>query len=485
MDLRITPQTTLATILAQIAAETTQLGKIQQQAATGKKVLTPSDDPDSIGSLLANKAQDSRLDAYLNNIHASQASLNVSTSALQDAGSILTQARTLALQGAQSTEDAQSRGALAEQIDRLLGRLLDFANTQQAGRYLFAGQASQTKPFVVTTDSAGNAIGISYVGAGSHNAVPITPDQTVPTLYSGAQIFQARQRGPSTITGSTGAAPGAGTDNSVGAVTLQVRHTLTTYASGSGIQPGASSATGDTILGPAGAHRLNIVDTSGTGAAGTISLDGGPPIAFTSADTNLAITGPGGAQVFVDASAITAGFNGTVDITADGTLSVDGGASTIPIDFSANQAVTDSGAGAVTNIDSTNIRATGDDQIDHPGTYDAFQTLMALRDDLRNTRGLSEGDQIQSISARIGELDRIHENVLSAVGEQSASLQNLDSLESRLRDVQLTTKQLISNLEDADVSQLVVQLQANQNMLTLTLATAAKLQDQSFLDFMK
>src|SRR5439155_11953260 len=100
-------------------------------------------------------------------------------------------------------------------------------------------------------------------------------------------------------------------------------HTSTTYQAGSGVQTGSGSAAGDTVIGPAGAHQLTIVDTSGTGAAGTVSLDGGPAVAFTNADTNLKVSGPNGQVVFVDTTAITANFNGTVNITANGTVSVD------------------------------------------------------------------------------------------------------------------------------------------------------------------
>lgn len=484
MDLRITPQTTLANVLAQLGRQTNLLGKLQQQAATGKRLLTPSDDPVRLGVLLATKGNDGRLDSYLATIADSRSSLNVSVAAMLDAGSILTQARTIAVEAGQSTENAESRAAMANQVDRLIERIIEAANTQHAGQYLFAGADSRTRPFVTQVDNQGT-MSVTYAGADLRNAAPISRQQLVATLYSGAEVFQQRERGPTVITGATGAAAGTGTDNAVTQGTLLVAHTATTFAAGSGVQAGTSSAAGDTILGPAGAHTLTIVDASGTGAFGTVALDGGPAVAFTNADNNLKVIGPHGEVVYVDTTAIVAGFNGTVDVAADGTLSVDGGASSVAIDFSANQTLTDSVTGAVTNIDSSNIRATGTDHIDYRGTYDVFQILIALRDDLRNTRGLSETDQLAGITQRIEELDRVHRGVLDAVGEQSASLENLDRVDLHLRDVQLTAKQLISDIEDADISQIIVQLQSNENALQLTLAIAARLQEQTLLDFLR
>ena len=227
-----------------------------------------------------------------------------------------------------------------------------------------------------------------------------------------------------------------------------------------------------------------IDDTSGTGASGTISLDDGPAVAFTNTDTNLEITGPTGGVVYVNASAITPGFNGNVSITSNGTLSVDGGQSTVPIDFSANQIVTNSATGAVTNINSTNITQTGTDQINYPGTYDAFQILMAIRDDLQNPQ-LSEAQLAQSLSASIGELQRVQGSVQTIVGKQSSDLSNLQAFQNQMQDLQLGTQENIGNFQGADMTQVILQLQAQQNQLQATLLTASNLLDQSLVSFLK
>jgi hypothetical protein len=173
-----------------------------------------------------------------------------------------------------------------------------------------------------------------------------------------------------------------------------------------------------------------------------------------------------------------------VAIAADGTLSVDGGASEAAIDFSGNQVVTHSSTGAVTNVNSTSIRRTGSNELDYTGTYDAFQILIAFRDDLRNTRGLNPTAQAESISRRIAELERVRGGILGAVGEQSVGLENLEALELRISDVQLELQKLNSERESADLSEVVLGLQAQQNLLQLTFASAARLLDQTLLDFL-
>jgi len=85
----------------------------------------------------------------------------------------------------------------------------------------------------------------------------------------------------------------------------------------------------------------------------------------------------------------------------------------------------------------------------------------------------------------LSELNRVHEGILNVVGQQSADLQNLQSLGNQLSQVKLNTQQRITDLQGADVAQVVVGLQSQQNLLQLTLASTARVFDQSLLNFLQ
>lgn len=480
MELRITPQVIVSNAIANAQQQTDQLAILQQQASTGNRILQPSDDPLGEMQLLSSQVQSNRLDTYHQNIADAQAKLNNSVSTLTQAAQLLSQAKQLALQGSSTTNTPEAYQALATQVDSILNGVLQLANTQQNGQYLYGGIASQTKPFALNAQGQ-----VVYSGSSQSFSEPIGQGQQVQTLYAGNQVFQSLQRGPTVFTGTTGAAAGTGTDSATGQGTLLVAHTSTVYAPGSGVQPGTSSVNGDTILGPAGAHTLTLVDTSGTGTAGTVQLDNGPLVNFTSANTNLQVQGPNGEIVYLNTSAITAGFSGSVSITANGTMSVDSGLSSTPINFSGNQVVANSQTGAVTNINSTNIRQTGSDTLQYSGASDVFQILTTLRDTLRNATGLSSSDQANAVSQTLDELDRLHSSVLSVVGQQSASLQNLQAVDQHMQAVQLQTQQQISNVQGVDLSQVVIGLQAQQNLLQATLYSASRIISLSLLDFLR
>jgi flagellar hook-associated protein 3 len=479
MNLRISLQSLVNTSIGYEQQQTSAIAKLQEQASSGNRILTPDDDPLGAVAVINYTSQITNYDTDLANINTATANLNVSVSTLQDANNIITQARQLAIEATNSGNDSNSLGALADQADALLKQFITDANAQNNGQYVFGGTRSNTVPFV--TDAAGN---VTYVGGAQRAGVPVGPAQTVDTFYAGSEVFRPPQGAATVYTGTTGAQPGTGVDTATGQGTLVVTHTATTYGGGSGVAASATgSAAGDTVIGPAGANTLTVVDTSGNGTSGTVSLNGGPAVAFTNSDQNLKVTGPNGEVVYLDTTNVTAGFNGSVPITADGTLSVPGGQA-VPIDFSSNQVVTGTD-GTVTNVNSTNIRQAGKDTVTYGGTLDAFQVLAGLRDDLRNSRNLGSPAQLQSISNRLGELTQVSHNILRIAGEQSATLQNLNGLQAHVQDVQLQTKQLSGDVQSADIASVVTQLQAQQNLLQATLEVTAQMFSQSLLNFIK
>lgn len=482
--MRVTPEALTQQAIYNVQVHEQQLALYQQQETTGNKVNQPSDDPLGMMMILSSQTQDNQLGTYLTNIQTNTTTLNSSVSTLQSASSIMQQAHVIATEGTSGANTPTSFSTLASQVNGLLNSLVSLANTQNEGQYVYGGTATGKAPFQVVRDSQGNVQSVTYVGNSESTQSPINSNQTVPITWDGSTIFQPQSRGATDYTGSTGAAAGPGTDSATGEGTLTVTHTTTSYDGASGVQPGASSASADTILGPDGANTLTITDTSGTGASGTVSLNGGPPVDWTNADQNLQVIGPKGEAVYINTSNIAAGFNGTVNITANGTLSVDGGASQVPIDFSGNQVVTNSQTGAVTNVNSTNIRQTGTDQLNYTGTDDAFQVLIALRNNLENVNGLSSADQAQELSGSLAEIDRVQNGILDAIGTQSADLQNMQALQTRLQQLQLDGQTETTNLQGADIASVAINLQSQQSLLQLALQSSALISNQNILDYL-
>ncbi|MBS0203084.1 MAG: flagellar hook-associated protein FlgL [Planctomycetes bacterium] len=485
--MRVTTQSQYQQSLLNIQQTYAKVSTLQQQISSGKRLQLPSDGPTAMAQVLQNNLLDARFTNDMGMIQDASAKLQTGVDTLTQVQDLLTNVKNLALQANNVTTSSTANATLAKQVNTALAQLMDLANqTLPDGSRLYGGTASNAAPFSVTsTDATGQPTSIGYHGSQQNSVVIISQTVTATTLLSGQDVFQTRSRGTTSYTGTTGVAAGTGTDSATGDGTLTVNHLLTTYSGASGVAAGTSSPSGDTVIGPSGANSLVINDTSGTGASGTVSLNGGPAISFTNLDTDLKVTGPNGEVVYLNTTAIAPGFSGNVPMTATGTVSTDGNATSVPIDFSGNQVVLNGTTGAMTNIDSTNIRQAGTAQVHYQGTSDLFQSLIVLRDTIANTQGLSAADRSAALNQQIGDLDRASSSIGNVIGSQSVQAQSLASLKDHLTSLQLNLSQSTDNLQATDTASAVVDLQKQMNLYQASLQIAAQINSLTLINFLK
>jgi flagellar hook-associated protein 3 len=481
--MRITPEFQSQTTLLNIQNLYAKLNQLQSQISTGNRLSAVSDDPLSAVQIQTNNATLSQYTTTLNNIQTATNTIQTGVDVLTQTQTLLSSVMSLAKTANSAVNQPAANSAIAGQVNAALNQLLSLANTQLSnGTYIFGGAANTKPPFVVSsTNGTGQPGVITYQGSQLNSQAIIAPNQSVSTLIAGNQVFQPTVGGPTSYFGNTGATAGTGVDTASGVGTLIVQHTLTTYAGGSGISPGASSAN-DTVIGPSGANNLTVT-ISADGKSGTVSLNGGSPVSFDNTQTDLKVTGPSGEVLSLDTTGITAGFQGNVAVEGDGSLSVDGGLTSVPIDFSANQIITDGNTGAVTNVNSTNIRIAGNAQLQYPGPTDLFQSLIALRDTINNTQGLNFTDRQTAINEQISNLEKINASIATPLGNQSSQAQFLSNLNTHTTNLQLKLQEANSSLKSTDMAAALVDLQTQQNLYQASLQVAAKIDNLSLANF--
>jgi flagellar hook-associated protein 3 FlgL len=156
--MRITEGIIASTILNNLQLGQSRLEKLQQQASSGYKLSTPGDDPVSAQQVLQLKGLMQATEQYSRNITIGNAWLEQSDSSMADMGNVVTRARELAVQMANGTYSAQDRVIAASELKQLKNELIQLANTQVAGKYIFGGFVSDKPPF----DTASGA----YIGTG-------------------------------------------------------------------------------------------------------------------------------------------------------------------------------------------------------------------------------------------------------------------------------------------------------------------------------
>jgi len=492
MTLRVTQNTFFLRTVAEIRRSYSRLYESQARAAAGTRLLRPSDDPAAAARALALKSDEARLEQFRDNASHARTLVDTAAAELQSLSALVAQARERVVAASNGTVSQLDRRVLAEEIDQLLAQAVGIANSRLGDRYLFAGGRTSSPPFVAEANSGdGSTAGVRYEGTSDVLRVGVAPALSFGINLPGSRIFQPVARGRTLFETETGAVPGTGTDSGIGTATLLVTHGATTLGDGalpgggdtaSGLRPGASSAALDTVI---GSHSLALV-VDGSGSAGTVSLDGGPAIAFTSADTDLEVAdATGGTVIRLDLSALTPSFTGTVSVSATGFLSTDGGATSVAIDFSSNQTVVDSRTGRTTNVDSSAVFRAGEAVVTYTGTSGLFETLIGIRDDLRNDRGASVESQTASLGRRLADLDRVHQSVLEALSDLGGRSAGLELVQTRLDDLKLGVADRLSETAGLDLPTAVAELQRHEEALELALQVGARLDRPTLFDFLR
>ena len=108
----------------------TQLFRTQQQLSTGKRMITPADDPTGSAQLLGLSESAAVTEQYQRNIQHLQSRLELEDSVLASVGDNLQRARELAVQALNDTNSAEDRVAIAREVRQITDQVLAVANSK-------------------------------------------------------------------------------------------------------------------------------------------------------------------------------------------------------------------------------------------------------------------------------------------------------------------------------------------------------------------
>jgi flagellar hook-associated protein 3 FlgL len=127
--------------LANIDALQNRINKTQAQLTSGVRISRPSDDPTAVGDVLHLQSDIGMVTQVTANLNNVKSQVDSASQIVQNAVSLLDQARTLAAQGASTTLSPTERSTLAAQVEQILNALVDDSRATFAGQYLFSGDS--------------------------------------------------------------------------------------------------------------------------------------------------------------------------------------------------------------------------------------------------------------------------------------------------------------------------------------------------------
>lgn len=278
--MRISSRQMYETGVAGLQLNQQSLFRLQNQLSTGRKVLTPADDPVAAAQALVVTQSQGRVEQFSENQGYAKSALGGLDAQLSSLADLIQNVRERALQGGNGTYSDAQRGFIASELVARFDELMGIANADDGtGQFLFSGFQGNVRPFSMsgnTPTAPALAAPVAYAGDEGKRLIQVSESRQMPVNVSGADLFMSIAAGNGDFLASVG---GNGGGINQGTGVIDVGSVTNPSAWRAGLNTNGSYE----IVFSAGGAQYSIYDDSSNLLSG--------PSAFT---PGQAITLPGG-----------------------------------------------------------------------------------------------------------------------------------------------------------------------------------------------
>ena len=419
--------------VSSINRQTAALLHLQQQVSSGRRILTPSEDPVAAARALEVTQSSNVVAQFAQNQTYATSALGLEEAQLTSVGEVLGRARELAIQAGNTNLPATARKGIATELRARFNELIGIANAEDGtGQHIFAGFKGAVVPFGGSVENILLGNEIVYQGDDGQRTMQVSPSRYIEVSDSGEDVFKRISNGNGYF-----AANYAAGNTGTGVV-----------AAGSVTDSAAWSAS-----------TVKDVTINFTVTAGVTTYD----LVNTTTGDSLLTGGPGPAplanqRTYQSGQPIVLSFQ-------PGEAFFDLGAST-------------SVSGSPANGDSFAIAPSGSQSI--------FATLAKLIGTLEATTGTPAADAkyINDLGAALTNIDQASNNVLrvrAGIGSRMSEIESLGSLNDSLN---LQYQQTLSDLQDLDYAKAITDLTRKQTDLQAAQQSFAKISQLSLFSYL-
>ena len=522
--MRITSNQIANLVRRSVSVNAEKLYRAQETVSTQKSVNRPSDDPLAIGRILDYRTTLASIEQYTRNIGQAKMNIEFSEKPLEEVCNQLRTAKNMAID--QSSGDKTTRAQTAEDIQDIYDRLLDIANTKLGDNYIFAGHQSGPEP-VACAEVA--CLPESELISGEYFTIGDGPDYYVWYNMDGTGTDPA----PAGMTGIEVAIVEDDTASEVAAKTVSAIDGVGNLSSSAttsdptririlddGVSPAiADNSTGFTL------RTVNYEETAPFTACAEISFcdpadlvdgdyftlgddafvwydkigngSGEPTVSGRSSAIRVDVSGAASADDVADLTSEAIIADGTFQSSVTNDIPtriqiLDNGtapeiAKEVNTGFTLHTAKYNGDDGDLNFMVSKTLKikgnASGDDVFTGAGLTDGvnvFDLLKELKDALEAPT--FDSDWISGIKDNLVKgTDQVEE----AAVDLSVAYTRLESTGNYWERFKLTVQEMLSDSENVDLAQAIVELQHQETIYEAALAASAKLFNQSLVDFLR
>ncbi len=493
--------------------------RTQEQIATGKRVLLPSDDPVAATKIMQITQDLEVRIQYGKNIDIAQNSLSLEETAVSSVNNLIQRTQELAVKAANTaTLSMNDYQVIAAEVDEQLKELLNMVNTKNAnGDFIFGGYKTGEMPFVGDANS-----GFRYQGDEGQQYIKIANNTQVAATDSGKHAFVDVASETNTISTYAGAA-----NQSSPAATINIGQVIDqqafddfypadmviTFNADDAVDPARKNFTvtergsdrvllenqvfsgGDEIVIEGVAVRVSGSPASGSAvvpAQFDFGLQAAPALPATIAAPGETFTVRAGGRVetfnlqgtFNTTADIAAVLNDTpsgnaaklsnlgVEVTSQGLTQIHGTELEIgnaSVTVAGMLGMTDPVAGIVTN---NGEPAQNGDRffVDSSEKQDVLTTLARFSEAMKRYDGTQDSrDQLSdAVASTLANLDNAQTSVLNVTASIGARLNTLENTRGLHIDNDLVSREVLSNIRDLDYAEASTRLSQQTLILQAT-----------------
>jgi flagellar hook-associated protein 3 FlgL len=200
MSMRITQGMMVNNIVNNLSSDLQSMETAENQESTGLAVTKPSDNPLATSQIMSLNTNISMQGMYYSNMQSASSFLSTTDSALSDTVASLQQVQSLVTEGSNGTENASDLQSMGQQVNQIIGQLVQTGNTMNGDQYIFGGTQTTKAPLVPTSDASGNVTAVTYQGNSGQINYEVAQGVQMPVNTNGSDLFQAAGN---TSTGNT------------------------------------------------------------------------------------------------------------------------------------------------------------------------------------------------------------------------------------------------------------------------------------------
>ena len=430
------------------------LFKLQNQLSSGRKVLTPKDDPVAAAqALVVTQSRDVNSQFMVNQGQA-KSQLGLVDSQLTAVVQSLHNVREKVAQAGNTALTQSDRDAIAKELESRLSELMGIANTDNgSGEFLFSGYRGAVLPFAVDASAAivppATTPPVGYSGDDGERLLQVSSSRQMAVSAAGSDVFMDIKQGNGAFVSVAAGNLGGGINQGSGIIDGGSVTDLQQW------QQALNSFVWSNSASPAIQVQFAV-------AAPLVS--GGPPGATTY-------------QLFDASGAVPVPMTDPVAFTSGQAISI---ASTIPPALSA----TDFGSHVVVKGSPGN----GDTFSIKPSTNQSlFQTMQSLIGVLRNPVGSTTNTATQysnDLGAQLTNLDQAFDNISRVQSSIGTRLQEIDSLSSAASDSDIQYQSTLSDLQDLDYIKAISDFIKQQTSLEAAQKSFAQISGMSLFNYL-